>query len=347
MSKIKNVMVRIQSNIEIRAEAAKSVSHRKNENLIVLLDTAMNSDNIGDQIIMYFADRLLQPLLAQYDVVRVASHTYPTEEEIQLMFEAKYVIICGTNILSPQMELYSGWKFNKKQIHLDNVILMGAGWWGYKNPSIYSKFVYKNILTKRCLQSARDAQAEDALKKAGIDNVINTNCLTLWDIEEECTGVPSEKCDTVLFTVTGVYKDIEHDKIMISILKENYKRIIFWPQGVGDYQYYRDFLYDEKIEILDESLDAVTGFLRNTKTDYVGSRLHGGIYSLHFNKRIIVIAVDNRAVEIGNDTNLPVIRMEEIGDKLQDKIRSTWSTKLVLNKGNAKKWLDSLSNALK
>lgn len=348
MSKLKSLLIKIRSNIEIRTEIIKKRDYCvKRDNLVILLDTSIDSDNIGDQIIMYFAERLLRPMLTEYKIVRVATHNYPSEKEIELMLKARCVIVCGTNILSPQMELYTGWKFNAKQIHLNNVVLMGVGWWGYKKTSMYSKFVYKNIFEKNCLQSVRDSQTENELRKIGVTNVINTNCLTLWDLDENCTDIPIRKCNTVVFTVTGVYKDVFHDRLMLSILKNNYEKIVFWPQGIGDLQYYQEYLYDEKIEVLDETLDAITCFLNKTETDYIGSRLHGGIYALHFNKRTIVIAVDNRAIEIGRDTHLPVIRIENIVDELQKKIRSEWETKLVLNKKNVIKWMDSLRNVLK
>lgn len=346
MSKIKNLMVRVCSNIEIRKENARKVNIRINNNRIVILDTAMNTDNIGDQIIMYFANKIIEPMLEGYDIYRIASHVYPSEDDIRVMMEAKYVIVCGTNILSPQMELYSGWKFDKRLIHLDNIVLMGVGWWGYKKPSLYSAYVYRKILSPKCYQSMRDSQAQRCLKELGINNTINTNCLTLWDLEEDCCNVPIEKSDTVIFTVTGVFNDIENDQKLISILKQNYEKIFFWPQGKGDREYYTRYLADDNIVVLGESLEAVTGFLKNTVTDYIGSRLHGGIYALHFERRVIVIAVDNRAIEIGKDTNLPVIKMTDISIQLPEMINSSWRTTLRLNKDEIKTWKESLRKAL-
>lgn len=47
--------------------------------------------------------------------------------------------------------------------------------------------------------------------------------------------------------------------------------------------------------------------LANEDIDFVGTRLHGGIRALQKKKRSLIIAVDNRAIELGADTGLPVI----------------------------------------
>lgn len=58
--------------------------------------------------------------------------------------------------------------------------------------------------------------------------------------------------------------------------------------------------------------------------DYVGTRLHGKIRVLNREKRAIILAVDNRAIEIANDTALPVVRREDI--------QKSWILKLMKQK---------------
>ena len=343
--KIENVYKRIISNIDIRLESCKRLNVKDDKNKLVVLNTAINSDNLGDEILMHYVMRAISKYLSGYEVIYIPTHCAPTEEQINEMLSAKSVLICGTNILSPQMELYSGWKFDKRLIHLNNVILCGVGWWGYKAPSMYSKFVYRRILSKTCIQATRDDFTSARLKELGVDT-INTNCLTMWELDKICLEIPEEKSDKVVFTLTSVYSDIEHDLQLIYILKKNYKHIYFWPQGDEDLHYFNRLYREEDIEVIDRTLQAYSDVLSHSDIDYVGSRLHGGIHALHYKHRAIILVVDNRAREMGKDTGLPIIEMTEIEEKLDSLINSNWKTIIVLNKSEQNKWLDSLSNEL-
>ena len=59
--------------------------------------------------------------------------------------------------------------------------------------------------------------------------------------------------------------------------------------------------------------------------------------------RSIIIAIDNRAVEISRDTGLPIIRDNEISDKLNNLINTNWETKIQLNNDLIKEWYSSFS----
>ena len=48
-------------------------------------------------------------------------------------------------------------------------------------------------------------------------------------------------------------------------------------------------------------------FTKKNKFDYIGTRLHAGIYCLEHFKRSIIIGVDNESYWIGKDSNLLVI----------------------------------------
>lgn len=341
MGKIRNVWRRIVANIGIRAENKKKLSVAKS-NEIVIIDTSISSDNLGDEIIMYYTEKALGDMIDFDKCYRVASHSYPSEHDIEEMKKAKYVIVCGTNILSPQMELYSGWRFNKKMIHLDNVVLVGVGWWGYKKPSLYSKYVYRNIFSKNVIHSTRDKETADMLKSIGINHVLNTDCLTTWGLDTDCLQVPRKKCDKVIFTVTAVMHDPEHDKSMIKILQNKYNQLYFWPQADEDLDYLKNICDTSKITILDRTLKAYTDLLQKEEIDYVGSRLHGGIHALHHHRRTIIIAVDNRAIEMARETNLPVIKSSETNSKLAQMIDNEWVTDIKLNNDTAEKWKEAL-----
>lgn len=340
--KAKNVWRRIQQNVDIRLKNMGPDKQTKEG--IVLLNTALGSDNLGDEIIAHYYSKMITDVFNPEKVYNVATHCKPSEQDIQELLNTEYAVVIGTNFLSPQMELYSGWQFDNKLIKMRNVVLFGVGWWGYKKPSLYSKYVYRRILSKHITHSVRDEQTLKMLNSIGIKNVINTNCLTMLGLEKTCNNIPKEKADKVIFTVTGVMKRREFDQSMIDILQQNYKDIYFWPQGDYDLQYLKTLKNIENITILDRTLAAYTNLLEETSNlDYIGTRLHGGIHAMQNGHRSIIIAIDNRAVEISRDTGLPIIRDNEISDKLNNLINTNWETKIQLNNDLIKEWYSSFS----
>ena len=60
--------------------------------------------------------------------------------------------------------------------------------------------------------------------------------------------------------------------------------------------------------------------------DYVGNRLHGGIFALQRKRRAIIVAIDYRAREMAKDYSLPLVERDSIETDLADLIESSWST---------------------
>ena len=339
--KLKNVWKRIEKNVIVRYENIGEKREIGNQE-IVILNTAIGSDNLGDQIIEYYYNRAIKNIVNPQKLYNVATHRMPSEVDIEHLINARYAIIIGTNILSPQMELYSGWKFDDRLIKMRNVVLLGVGWWGYKKPSCYSKYVYKNILSKNIIHSVRDDHTLKMLNSIGINNVVNTNCLTMRGLENICDKIPTKKSNKVIFTVTGVMNRCVYDKHLIEILRKNYQEIYFWPQGDSDLKYLETIDTMENIIVLERSLAAYTDLLKNTSDlDYIGTRLHGGIHALQNGRRTIVVAIDNRAIEIARDTGLQIVRDSRIEFDLDKLINTEWRTRIVLNDDAIQTWYKS------
>jgi hypothetical protein len=98
---------------------------------------------------------------------------------------------------------------------------------------------------------------------------------------------------------------------LLEILLQNYEEVVLWPQQTDDFAYVQQ-LNGGRINYLAPNLAAYTEFLRDNNVDYVGSRLHGGIRALQMGKRSLILAVDNRAMEIANNTGLPVVKRENV-----------------------------------
>ena len=114
--------------------------------------------------------------------------------------------------------------------------------------------------------------------------------------------------------------------MLIQILKKNYNNLVFFPQGPDDEKYLQSF--EVKPKIIERDFNAFKNFTKKNKFDYIGTRLHAGIYCLEHFKRSIIIGVDNRAIEIGKDSNLLVI--QEKTSMNENLIKSEIKTKILL-----------------
>jgi polysaccharide pyruvyl transferase WcaK-like protein len=71
--------------------------------------------------------------------------------------------------------------------------------------------------------------------------------------------------------------------------------------------------------------------------DYIGTRLHAGICAIQNFRRSIIIGIDNRAIEMGNDFNLNVIEPENV-NILDEIIKSDLITDISIPKDNIDIW---------
>jgi polysaccharide pyruvyl transferase WcaK-like protein len=161
---------------------------------------------------------------------------------------------------------------------------------------------------------------------------VNTGCPTLWILtEDHCKKIPCKKADTVIFTLTDYCRNEEQDKALISILRKNYKKLYFWIQGRKDLEYLLQLSDATDIELISPNLKAYHRILSQGNTDYVGTRLHAGIFAMRNFVRSIILIVDNRARDMKKDSNLIAIERDDI-EKLDSLINSTIKTNIYLNK---------------
>ena len=151
-----------------------------------------------------------------------------------------------------------------------------------------------------------------------------------------CRQIPKNKNEKVIFTLTDYRRDYEKDKQFIETLKKNYKEIYFWPQGIDDYEYLKELEKSNIIQIIPPTLCEFDKILEK-KIDYIGTRLHGGIRALKHRCRTIILAVDNRAIEINKNYNIPILKREEI-DKLEEKLNNELITDIKTPIINIEKW---------
>jgi polysaccharide pyruvyl transferase WcaK-like protein len=236
------------------------------------------------------------------------------------------------------MNYYNQWKINLwDSLFIKDAILMGVGWWQYqKKPNLYTKILYHRILHKGYLHSVRDNYTKRQLESIGINNVVNTACPTMWSLtDEHCQDIPRRKSDSVLVTFTEYNQNQEYDFNLIKLLKERYSNIYFWTQQPKDYKYMYS-IYGNKAIYVKPSLQALDEIL-TIDIDYLGTRLHAGIRALQNKKRTLILAVDNRAIEISKDTNLPVVPRND-WESITSWIESAYETRIRLPWSNIDKW---------
>ena len=306
----------------------------------LLLDTALESDNCGDQIIMQCCEKQLEGLIDCKNVKHIPTHRFVTQEEEIELKKASYKILCGTNILSGNMKNYGLWKLKADVSAYKNTILMGVGFDSERSEfDKFTQLLLGATLNPNYMHSVRDRFSEQRLKDMGITNVIYTACPTMWGlIPEACRIIPREKSKNVVCTITDYCQNIELDKVMITVLCNNYETVYFWIQGSKDLEYLKKLGFEDKVTIISSSLENYDLLLERKDLDYVGTRLHAGIRALSFGHRSIIVTIDNRARCISKDTGLKVIERTEIPMDLEKMIQSSFSTDIVLPVENIIKW---------
>ena len=316
---------------------------------ILMFDTSLGTRNLGDYIIRDSINDGMKYLLEDNFVVRFPTHT-PICKFLQLLKKgpiykncngADYKFLCGTNLFKGSLiKINSDWSLDLKSIPFyKNSVALGCGLGknkkGFYDP--YTKFIYKRILSKKYYHSTRDEKTKLFLESLGL-KAINTGCPTLWKLTtEHCKKIPVEKAGKVVFTLTDYSKDKERDQKLIDTLVKNYKEVYYWPQGVGDLEYLREFRNTNKIEILSPNLESYKAKLAAGNIDYVGTRLHGGIYAMQNLVRTIIIIVDNRAKDMKETYNLVALERNKI-EELEKLINSEFPTNVKIDEKKIAKW---------
>ena len=307
---------------------------------IVLLDTAMESDNQGDYIIVENCEKQLSESMDVTKLPHIPTHRSINHQEQTALLNASRKIFCGTNMLSGHMRTYGLWKIGADVSPYRNTILMGVGF-DSKDPEFdrYSKQLFQTILCKSGFHSVRDSFSEQKLQSMGIKNVLNTGCPTMWELTpEKCAKIPAKKARHVICTVTDYLRDPGNDKKMLDILLQSYDEVYLWLQGSDDLEYLQLLGYDRKVHLVEPTLAAYDEALRMDDLDYVGTRLHAGIRALSAGHRSLIVSIDNRAECIGADTGLPTIRREDISVGLMQRLHGEIKTEINMPWENIARW---------
>jgi len=285
-----------------------------------LLDTAIASDNVGDEIIVEACRTELAPLLKEAYVTTSSSHDGLGPLSRSLMASADVVFMLGTNALSQRRSRFrqsSHWPITRDDFSVlkGKVVLVGVGASrSYTSLQPRQRRFLRGLLSPRHVHSLRDESALKIVEAAG-HRGLNTTCPTLWRWRGAQPNLSHEAAGEVCFTLTQHKPDAVQDGKMIDILRSRYQRLWFWPQQPRDLGYLDSLRGLDEIHVVAPNLAAYDTLL-SRKVDVIGTRLHGTIRGLGHGCRSIVIGIDNRAKEIAAHTGLEVIDRSVLEDAL-------------------------------
>ncbi len=319
---------------------------------IVLFDTSVGSLNHGDGIIMESFEKNAKDILDGNYISKFPTHTpcftfcqqVKRNPRYNFVNDSDYKFICGTNLLNNRM--YIPWPFFNINFFnsgcYKNSVLVGVGASafpkGSNKVSLYSKLLFSKILSKEYKHSVRDERTKLIVDSIlGEGSAINTGCPTIWGLtKEHCAKIPNKKAEEVILTLTDYSAKKEHDERLIEVLLKNYKKVYFWPQGTKDMEYFGTFCQTENITVISPGVKAYSEFLSEKDVDFVGTRLHAGIYAMQHKRRTVILSVDNRARDMAESYNLHVL--DRASDKLEEKINSEFATDIKINEENIRTW---------
>src|SRR5690606_19658098 len=261
----------------------------------IIFDTSIATTNLGDHIIMYAVDQLTDELFTDDFVINVPTHFSIHPLDLVTLRKYDTALVGGTNLLKNNTFGKRQWKVGVKDLLAlrRKVVLLGVGWWQYQDKSIslYSKWMYKALFSRRYLHAVRDNYTLQKLSEIGIHNVVNTGCPTVWSLDEpHLSQINPRKRDTVVTTITDYLRDPERDRQLLETLKKHYRNVYVWIQGSKDQAYIESLIKD--VQYIAPKLSAFDKFLENESCEYVGTRLHAGIRALQKRRKALIIGID-------------------------------------------------------
>lgn len=315
---------------------------------IVLLEPSIASLNQGDHVIVDSIKREMDFLLRDAFIVEQSTqspvmHFYQAKDaRFRDPAEADYKFVCGSNLFWDNMlHPYSQWNINPLTcVNSRDAILVGVGSCStLDRVNQYTQSLYRRVLRKDICHSVRDEITRVRLESLGFQ-AINTGCPTTWSLTgEHCGRVPRKKADRVVFTINEFHDDREADKALIDLLARSYDAVYFWPQGYKDMDYLGTLETDARIEIVSPNLQAMRELFREGNIDYVGTRLHGGIFALQNCVRTVILMVDNRARDMKDSYNIPAVERTDL-QKLKEMIQGEWDTSVNICEERIRDWKD-------
>ncbi len=93
----------------------------------------------------------------------------------------------------------------------------------------------------------------------------------------------------------------------------------------------------DEIRLVPAGLDGYRKFLREQDVDYVGTRLHGGIFAMQQGKRAVILKVDHRADDFAK---FGVIQIDQFDlSAVEERIYSEFTTEIKVDYRKITDWI--------
>lgn len=317
---------------------------------ILILDTSVASLNKGDDIIMECVRAELEFITLNNFVLTLPTHVPPfhwyqvlrNSYAVQNYSNCRYKFVGGSNLLVKDMlSHYPQWNINIFNCApLKGTVLMGVGASSHSHTNRYTRHLLRKFLNHNVMHSVRDERTRLFMEEELGLPAINTGCPTMWMLTPRfCRTIPTAKAPAAVFTLTPADGTDKRDRELVDILRRNYSTLYFWPQGIWDMNYLTTLGPTCGINVLPPTKDAYHRLLEKTPCiDYVGTRLHAGIYAMRHRRRSIIIAIDERAREINSANNLNCIEKDSIETVLEPMINSEFATDIHMPFDKIEQW---------
>ncbi len=308
--------------------------------------------NLGDEVIERgILDHLASLGISTQTIEFVSLQSRPSTSQLEhWKGTPKTNLVGGSNALGWSYLPHtkgSAWKPPPGRTSM-SFVLCGVGWSVHgKRLNLLTKRRVKRMLSPRDVHSVRDEYTESLLKQLNVTNVLYTACPSLWSIDQgTIEAIPRQRSDAVITCVTDYARDPARDQQMLRLLHELYGDVVAFPQGIGDERYLRALGFRGRILSRDLDLFIKEARAQFGSVDYVGTRLHGGIWSLRHGLRSIIVNVgDGRSRELGRSVGLPTI--EPGHDLLREAIVGNLHIDFRLPGESIRRWSDAMVSRLR
>lgn len=314
---------------------------------LVIFDTALGTSNVGDEIIFDSIRRGMAEVFDENFSLRLATHVnnfsmkqmMRKNSKIRYFQDADLKFICGTNLIAQRRlgKVNSQWQLYPSNLPIyRNCVLIGAGTTqSTEKCDAYARFLYGKVLSRQYAHSVRDELTKRIVESFGC-RAINTGCPTLWPLTpEHCAAIPTGKGGECVMSVSGYpdQQDEKRDRIMLGILRANYSKVWAWIQTTEDDSYLARLESSLGLPPFPRvcSLVRFREILRSGGVDYVGTRLHGGVFALQNGCRSLIISIDHRAQGFHETNNLPILDRREVESGLERAINGALVTDIKIN----------------
>ena len=317
-------------------------------NSIAIFDPSIATRNVGDEIISDAARRELRQIFPNSFQATIPTHERIGLRSYRFATQARYGIIAGSNILTSNMLSDRQWRLKPWDVaFIRNLIGLGVGWRAYnQSKNYFSDVMMRKVLSKTAWHSARDEHTRKELISRGVENVLNTACVTMWNLDvSKLSDLPLERSHRVVTTV-NIGQKSQGDSEFLDLLSNEYDEVYIWSQGIDDEPYIEDFVRRvPNLKRLGPTLAAYDELLAEPLgVDFIGNRLHGGVRALQHGRRALILSVDNRASEIARDTNLPVMSLSDGLSAVRDRIRNPQTIEIQLPVEQIREWRHQFKN---